>query len=703
MSGKIRGLLHRAWYPFLGRFPHPTEIQEQAIPAILSGLNVLLASATATGKTEAYAAPLAERMLREKWGSPGILVVSPTRALVNDLFRRLEAPLGELKLTLARKTGDHATWEPAAVVITTPESLDSLLARRPEVLKTVRAVVLDELHVMDQTARGDQLAILLARLERIVMAVAAQRATRGLALPIPLQRVAATATAGHVLEVADRYLGRGATVVSTEERRDIQADLVEGTDGPAVSAYLLKACRGANAARKVLIFTNSRAEAENLAASCNGRPPFGPDVFVHHASLSRNERERVESRFLSAPSALCVATMTLELGIDIGDIDLVGLIGAPPSVASLLQRVGRGNRRAWDVTRVACFHDSPGQQARFEHLLECARRGALLQEGRTFRPGVLVQQAYSLAYQNRNRFVDAKTFAERLPAGIAGEYGADRLEELLDHLAAEEWLMAAPGGRYQPAPRLEALYARGMIHSNISRDSGGDLEVVDAATERVVGYVSLPARADATQIPKDVIIGGQRRQVTRVKGTRLRTSASGVAAGAQFRGQGSPSVARGLAQSFARFLGVAECRVPVVRLEKAVLLGHFLGTAYGRLFLECVQRATPGLSGVGNGFVSVFATEQMPLLEFREGDVLSEITRHRRAFSGALQDSPMASRLPARWWSNWLFEALDVPAFLAVADTLQLYDEVAPRLARVLVSLAPRGTSAAAYEEAWEE
>jgi len=698
--GRVRGLVPRAWYPFFGRFPQLTAIQREAVPSILAGENVLLASATATGKTEAYAGPLAERMLREGWAAPGVIIVSPTRALANDLFRRLEAPLAGLKIVLARKTGDHAEWDdknPPAFCVTTPESLDSLLARRPEVLKTVRAIVLDELHVLDGTARGDQTAILVARLERLAMGVAAGAAARGRAVPLPLQRIAATATAAAGEEVATRYLGRGARVIATSERREIEADFVEGTDAKSMMAYfarLVKASRAGNGGRgvrKVLVFTNSRAEAENLAAACTGKPPFGTEVFVHHASLARNERERVEKRFLTAPSALCVATMTLELGIDIGDIDLVGLVGPPADVASLLQRVGRGNRRTWDVTRVACFYDFPGQRARFEHLLECARAGELHQGRECFRPSVLVQQAWSLAYQNRNRFVDAKTMHDRLPAWISGEFTVLRLEEMLAHLARDTWLNALSQGRYEPSDRLEALYVRGMIHSNIARD-GGELEVVDAVTERVVGYLPMQKGPTAT-LPTEIVLGGQKRQVTRASGKRLRTAAAGVSAGATFKGQGSPSISYELAQSFAEHLGIHEQHLKIVRLEEKIVLAHFFGSCYGRLFLECVQRATSGLSGAGNAFVAVFTTTEMPSLIFREGDVLSEISKHRRALSSALQDGPYSNRLPQGWWHGWLCETLDVARFLTIVDTLHVDEEVTPALARVLTSLAPQGAA----------
>lgn len=751
-TGQLRQYLARTWYPFLGRFPQPTLVQMKAIPRVLAGESVLLASATATGKTEAYAAPLVERLLREKWGCPAhgsaggvcILIVSPTRALVNDLFRRLEGPFSQLGVPLGRKTGDYAALLRSedkqalpSVLITTPESFDSMLSRQPQVLRTVRAVVLDELHVLDGTARGDQLAVLVTRLERLVMGTAAQAAVRGDSTPhqgtisedtrwgrtehdssagafrfsrgkhaswdIPLQRVAATATAASADEVARCYLGPRASVVTTDERRAIEADLIGETSPPALMQYF----RESRASRKVLVFTNSRAEAEDYAVACSGLAPFGRDVFVHHASLARAERERVEERFLTASSALCFATTTLELGIDIGDIDRIGLIGPPPDVQGLLQRVGRGNRRLWDVTRVACFYRTSGQRARFEHMLDCARRGELHTGERTFRPSVLVQQATSLIYQNRGRWLDARSLHDRLPQWVAARYTENEIEAMLSHLASDGWLATMGGGRYGPSERTDRLYVRGLMHSNISSRDDQDIEVVDAATERVVGYVS--ARSSETQerrgrqaaraggtprgappVGDKLVLGGKKRQVQRVSDRQIRVSSGGPAVGAQFAAWSSPSISFGLARSFAAFLGIAERQMPVFQDGNVIILGHFLGSAYGRILIACLLRSIRGLTAAGNAFVAALATSETPMLHFRESEVLAAIGKHRRALSTALGDGPTASRLPPGWWTGWLAESLDVPRFLEIIDTSRLQDTSDKALRDVLLTLAPR-------------
>ena len=139
---RIKELLPRTWHAFLARFGTPTPVQLQAIPALLSGRPTLLVAPTASGKTEAFAAPMAESILA--CPGPGHLrawIVCPTRALVNDLARRLEPPLRTLGLRLGRRTGEHReipAANPPHVVLTTPESLDSLLTRSPKIFEKMR-------------------------------------------------------------------------------------------------------------------------------------------------------------------------------------------------------------------------------------------------------------------------------------------------------------------------------------------------------------------------------------------------------------------------------------------------------------------------------------------------------------------------------------------------------------------------------------
>mgnify|MGYP001214241497 CR=1 FL=1 len=197
-----RTLLPHTFGSWFARFTALTQVQQEAIPVIASGQDALICSATASGKTEAYAAPAAELVLRNPGEGVQVLIIAPTRALTNDLKRRLEGPMGLVQVGFGRYTGEHKEKVSGAlpsIVVATPEALDSLLARRGPLLRSVRMVVLDEIHVLDSTPRGDQLRILLRRLDQ----VASQRP----------QRVAVSATVDRPEELALRYLKNPKPVV----------------------------------------------------------------------------------------------------------------------------------------------------------------------------------------------------------------------------------------------------------------------------------------------------------------------------------------------------------------------------------------------------------------------------------------------------------------------------------------------------------
>ena len=171
---KIAQTLRLAWPAFFQSFGRLTEVQRKAIPGIYQGQDILICSPTASGKTEAVCAPLVERYIHRKddWT---ILYICPTRALVNDLYYRLEGPLIRMGVTLVRRTGDHRDTkeDTAKVVLTTPESFDSLMCRgrlpkeKGHILANVVAIVLDEVHLLAGTPRGEQVRWLIERLRRL--------------------------------------------------------------------------------------------------------------------------------------------------------------------------------------------------------------------------------------------------------------------------------------------------------------------------------------------------------------------------------------------------------------------------------------------------------------------------------------------------------------------------------------------------------
>jgi len=319
-------------------------LQEQAIVPVLDGCHVMLGAPTAGGKTEAAVLPLLSRMVQERWSGLSVLYVCPLRALLNNLYPRVEGYCELLGHRAAIWHGDVDDGErkriladPPDVLMTTPESLEAILmSRRVEserLFGGIQAVVVDEIHAFAGDDRGWHLLAVLARLDALA--------------GLEIQRVGLTATVGNPEWLLDWLVcggtgGREVVMVGAgvPGELDLTADWV-GTDGNAA-----KVISSLHRGEKRLVFADSRARVESLAAGLRAE---GTTVFVSHSSLSRDDRRQAERAFSETRDCVIIATSTLELGIDVGDLDRVIQLGAPRTVASLLQRMGRTGRRAGSV------------------------------------------------------------------------------------------------------------------------------------------------------------------------------------------------------------------------------------------------------------------------------------------------------------------------------------------------------------------
>jgi ATP-dependent Lhr-like helicase len=333
-------LSQRTGQAFYG--PHALrEAQRDAVGPLLGGEEVLVIAGTGSGKTEAAVAPLVDRYLEElrEADSPVLVYLTPTRALANDLVARLELPLSALHVRLGAQHGerkDLARKSKPTFLITTPETFDNLLVSASAPLARVRAVVLDEVHQLAGTQRGLQVKRMLHRLEA--------------SLGRSVQVAAMSATVATPEKVWQRLRHTSPVVVEVPDSRRRRYVLRRDMSEAAMIGFFDKL----SVPRKVLVFCNSRREAEQLAAALRGADVFNGRVFVHHSSLDRSVRLDVETQLRSRERGLCVATSTLELGIDIGDVDLVVLCGPPSDWKSFSQRLGRGNRRS-DEVDVLCL------------------------------------------------------------------------------------------------------------------------------------------------------------------------------------------------------------------------------------------------------------------------------------------------------------------------------------------------------------
>ncbi|WP_199044215.1 DEAD/DEAH box helicase [Glycomyces salinus] len=334
-------------------WPDLRPLQKEAVAPILDGEDAILLAPTAGGKTEASSFPLISAMASENWAGLSVLYLCPIKALLNNLAPRLEAYAGWLGRTVGLWHGDVSAGakdrmraEPPNILLTTPESLEGLLIStktETDFFADLRAVVVDEVHAFAADDRGWHLRAVLERLSRL--------AGR------PLQRVGASATVGNPDELltwlqgsgAGRRPGRviapgvafpGAEAPEQPPEGEVELDYVGSVSNAA------KVIAALHRGEKRLVFCDSRKLVEQLAGWLR---EYGVTVFLSHSSLSVGERRRAEQAFAEARDCVIVATSTLELGIDVGDLDRVIQINAPKTVASFLQRFGRTGRRAGSV------------------------------------------------------------------------------------------------------------------------------------------------------------------------------------------------------------------------------------------------------------------------------------------------------------------------------------------------------------------
>lgn len=480
-ASALKRMMPDAWSIFFrGRAPRPA--QALIMPRIVAGENLLFAAPTASGKTEAAIAPLFQRHVSFRRNQLGVIYVAPTRALVNDIYARLTDYLDvRSQGTVCRYTGDHhdfASPEGAFCLLATPEALDSLQLMRPDTLRSVRAVVVDEIHLLHGTARGQQLRHVISRIRAGLTAASSARDT--------FHIVGMTATLDDMDGVARVWLGSASAAIAHGEPREIEfttldVPFVRSGDAPSLHAETLRNWMEVETPKKLLVFANSRNRAHGLAATLaevlrGSRWP----VHMHIGILSATERERVESAMRKERFGVCVATSTLEIGIDIGDVDAVVLADAPFTVNSFLQRIGRGNRRS-GTCRVLGLAQSPEDKKLFAALLNCARRGQLDDIYDYDRLSVRFQQVLSFAWKGVR---DGRPLTLENAAARCGEDHRSVIEDMLVTGTLKE-----VRGALVPSDEWMDEGDKRRIHTNISGSSG--TPVIDGNSGDVVAYGEL--------------------------------------------------------------------------------------------------------------------------------------------------------------------------------------------------------------------
>ncbi len=394
--------LVREW--FESRFARPTAVQERGWPAIAEGRHTLLSAPTGSGKTLAAFLVCIDRLLRsalrgELPDSSQVVYVSPLKALSNDVHKNLALPLREIatlarsrgidlpEIRIALRTGDTPAYErqvmarkPPHIWITTPESLYLLLtsASGRRSLQQVKTLILDEIHAVAGNKRGSHLALSVERLCALTGK--------------PLTRIGLSATQSPIDEVARFLVGSAhidekgtpdCAIVDIGHKRDsdLQVEMPADELGSVAthelwSEVVARIAALAQTHHTTLVFVNTRRLVERIAHQLS--EIMGQEAVVaHHGSLARKTRLQAEERLKSGEARVAVATASLELGIDIGSVDLVCQIGSPRSIGVFLQRVGRSGHSLGGVSKGRLFPLTRDELIECAALLLATRRGDL--------------------------------------------------------------------------------------------------------------------------------------------------------------------------------------------------------------------------------------------------------------------------------------------------------------------------------------
>ncbi|MCB1735516.1 MAG: DEAD/DEAH box helicase [Gammaproteobacteria bacterium] len=388
---------------FQRRFGQPTEAQARAWPNITAGRHTLVAAPTGSGKTLAAFLAAIDELVRESIAAPlpdavQVLYVSPLKALSNDIRNNLEGPLAEIAeelaaqgqlyghggnhdIRIAVRTGDTPAYErekmrrqPPHILVTTPESLYILLTSESgrAMLRTVRTLIVDEIHALAPNKRGAHLSLSIERLAALVEK--------------PFTRVGLSATQKPIEEVARFLVGNrdeSCEIIDGGHTRDrdLALELPSSPLEAVMSAEVWteiydKLTKFTEDHRTTLVFVNTRRYAERVARHLSER--LGEDaVAAHHGSLSREHRLDAEQRLKSGRLRIMVATASLELGIDIGDVELVCQLGSPKAIAAFLQRVGRSGHAVTGTPKGRLFPLSRDDLVECAALLDAVGRGEL--------------------------------------------------------------------------------------------------------------------------------------------------------------------------------------------------------------------------------------------------------------------------------------------------------------------------------------
>src|SRR5690348_1266115 len=488
----------RAW--FENAFGAPTPAQELGWPAIASGRHTLIQAPTGSGKTLAAFLYGIDRLIAEPGEGLRLLYVSPLKALNYDIERNLRGPLAGLESTLrvAVRTGDTPQKEraemlrhPPDILITTPESLYLMLTSRArENLKGVRTLILDEVHAVAGTKRGAHLALSVERLERLVGQ--------------PFQRIGLSATQRPMEEIG-RFVSGAREIelvdAGTAKELDLQVvmpleDMREPEQTSIWPSIYPELLRLVQEHRSTILFVNNRRLAERLALRLNELAER-EIARAHHGSLAREQRVEIEELLKAGEIPCLVATSSLELGIDMGAVDLVLQVESPKSVARGLQRIGRAGHELGAVSKGRIFPKFRADLLEAAVVARRMREGAIEETVIPRNPlDVLAQQIVAICAEDEVAvdelhdlvrrawpFRDlSRVQLENVLDMLAGRYPSDEFAELRPRVIWDRTanvVRGRPGARRLAVTNAGTIPDRGLFGVFIAGETGGRVGELD--------------------------------------------------------------------------------------------------------------------------------------------------------------------------------------------------------------------------------
>jgi ATP-dependent Lhr-like helicase len=472
------------------------EVQERTYAAVAKGGDVLVIAPTAGGKSEAALIPVMDDILKNGRMGVTCLYISPLKALINDQEDRFRDFCIPTSLSVMKWHGDvpkgDRSWkdgEPPHFLMITPESLEVLLQEKKlsSDLRRVRTIIIDELHAFVESERGVHLKVLLDRMDRLTKK--------------QVQRIGLSATAGNPREVLawlsdDRHTTELVAVPSSPTEKQFLF-IVEAEEMDRINA-LVRIVDG----KKALVFVNSRSVAEKLMKAGAGRIR---NLHIHHSSLSPATRKTSEEAFSSQDGACIICTSTLELGIDIGDLDVVVQVGPPNSVSSFLQRMGRSGRRGKSAY-VAWVLQNPCELLCSLAIIECAIHKEVENLVPPKKPyNVLLQQVFLYLYTH-SRVSRKQLGVSVLSRPVFRDIEPKILDQIVIHLV-EKGYLTPDGEMLMLGTEAERVFGRSNwkdLYSVIS--GGGEYRAVTPDGE-VVG--KLDARFVNSRNSTEITLGGR--------------------------------------------------------------------------------------------------------------------------------------------------------------------------------------------------